>query len=81
MGKSLEAMYEEEAFRFSQVMYDLEEELQRLDPDAFTHFEASSGELWKELNDAQDWQEAFQEDPMACYAMKDELSSTIDVLK
>ena len=74
-----EFMYEDEAQRFAQSMYDLEAELEELNPEAWGRFEASSGELWRSLNDAQDWKEAFNEDPMACYAMKQELESTIGI--
>ncbi len=67
-----------EAYDFNRTMEDLEDMLQKQNSTAWEQFEKESGELWRELDNAQDWADAFQEDPLACIAHKQKLLSLIE---
>jgi len=63
---------------FSKTMYKLEEELQNSsEPSVWFDWECNSGKLWIKLDNAENWQQAFERDPMACYTLMEVLKSTV----
>lgn len=66
---------EDQAFAAS--MYELEEQLQELDPKDFEWFEKMSGIFWRKLG-VEDWTNAFSQDYMGCMELKDRLKQMVD---
>ena len=60
---------------FAGEMYELEA---KLDKHLFEAWEEYTGDIWRdELDNAQDWAEAYQYDPMKSYALKMELKNLV----
>lgn len=75
-----ESMYANENLEFAQRMYTLEDELKKLNPEAWSDFKTDSAGLWHYL-DVEDWEEAFSKDPMSSLGFEEELRSLISMSK
>lgn len=60
---------------FAKKMYALEEQLENLNTKLWSKFEEESGDVWEELNNAQNWEQAYRKDPDMCHLMKQKLQS------
>ena len=67
-----------ESNTFASEMYGMESNLQQKDNLAWVEWEAKTGKIWrKELDNAQDWNEAYRNNPVLCYSLKQELKSLL----
>lgn len=73
-------MYENESLEFAKRMYMLEDELESINAEAHSNFIQDSGDYWRQLG-VEDWEEAFNKDPMTSLGFEEELRSLISMSK
>ena len=56
-------------------MYELEAQLQELDKHLWYTWEDETGQVWEELNNAQDWEQVYRLDWSMAVLMKQKLES------
>ena len=66
-----------ESYDFAYEMYGMEDTLQKKDTSLWDEWETKTGKLWRELNYAEDWDEAFRNNPEICNDFKWALKSLL----